>query len=171
LFHLSLIDRAAALEARYRRAGLKLAAAESCTGGLICALLTEIPGSSAVLERGFVVYSNEAKRELLGVSEDVLAAHGAVSEPTARAMALGALTHSNADIAVSVTGIAGPDGGTEAKPVGLVHFACARRGGAAVALERRFGPLTRSAIRLASLETALDLLEAAADEDQPGLRP
>jgi nicotinamide-nucleotide amidase len=161
LFTPSLIDRAASLEARYRRAGLKLTAAESCTGGLICALLTEIPGSSAVLERGFVVYSNDAKREMLGVPEAVLASHGAVSEPTARAMALGALARSNADVAVSVTGIAGPDGGTAAKPVGLVHFACARRGGEAVAIERRFGPLTRWAIRLASLETALGLLEEA----------
>src|SRR5271156_4860287 len=146
MFSPELIERAAALIAACRARGLKIATAESCTGGLICALLTEIPGSSAVLERGFVVYSNEAKREVLGVPEAVLAAHGAVSEPTARAMALGAITHSNADVAVSVTGIAGPDGGTAAKPVGLVHFACARRGGAAVALERRFGPLTRSGI-------------------------
>src|SRR5271154_7318732 len=141
MFPSELIERAAALVSACSARGLKIATAESCTGGLICALLTEIPGSSAVLERGFVVYSNEAKREVLGVPEAVLAAHGAVSEPTARAMALGAITHSNADVAVSVTGIAGPDGGTAAKPVGLVHFACARRGGEAVAIERRFGPL------------------------------
>jgi nicotinamide-nucleotide amidase len=171
MFADDLIARARALLDACRARGVKIAAAESCTGGMVCALLTEIPGSSAVVERGFVVYSNEAKRELLGVSEEVLAAYGAVSEPTARAMALGALAHSNADVAVSVTGIAGPDGGTAAKPVGLVHFACARRGGAAVAIERRFGPLTRSSIRLASLETALGLLEAAVDEGQPALRP
>jgi len=166
-----LVDRAAALEARCRDLGLGLATAESCTGGLLSALLTEIPGSSTVFERGFVVYSNEAKEEMLGVSDEVLAAHGAVSEATARAMALGALAHSRADIAVSVTGIAGPDGGTAAKPVGLVHLACARRGGGTVALERRFGALSRAAIRLASVEAALGLLEAAANESQPALRP
>jgi nicotinamide-nucleotide amidase len=166
-----LVDRAAALEARCRDLGLKLAAAESCTGGLLSALLTEIPGSSAVFERGFVVYSNEAKEEMLGVADEVLAEHGAVSDATARAMALGALAHSDADIAVSITGIAGPDGGTAEKPVGLVNFACARRGGGTVALERRFGALSRAAIRLASVEAALGLLEAAANENQPSLRP
>jgi nicotinamide-nucleotide amidase len=171
MFPQDLNVRARALVDLYRDRGLKLAAAESCTGGLISALLTEIPGSSAVLERGFVVYSNDAKREMLGVSEDVLADHGAVSEATARAMALGALAHSGADVAVSVTGVAGPDGGSAAKPVGLVHFACARRGGRATALERRFGPQSRAAIRLASVETALGLLEAAAGEGQAGLRP
>lgn len=171
MFPSSLVDRAAALEARCRALDLKLATAESCTGGLVCALLTEIPGSSAVFERGFVVYSNDAKRETLGVSDEVLAEHGAVSEATARAMALGALAHSRADIAVSVTGIAGPDGGTAQKPVGLVHFACARRGGRAIALERRFGALSRAAIRLASVEAALGLLEAAANAFQPTFRP
>ncbi len=171
VFPSPLVDRAAALEARCRALDLKLATAESCTGGLICALLTEIPGSSAVLERGFVVYSNDAKQEMLGVADEVLAEHGAVSEATARAMALGALAHSGADIAVSVTGIAGPDGGTAAKPVGLVHFALARRGGRTIALERRFGALSRSAIRIASVETALELIEAAVAVDQPALRP
>ena len=135
------------------------------------ALLTEIPGSSAVLERGFVVYSNEAKQEMLGVADEVLAVHGAVSDATARAMALGALAHSAADIAVSITGIAGPDGGAPAKPVGLVHFALARRGRPVFAFERRFGALSRSAIRLASVETALELIEAALAQDQPVLRP
>ncbi|MGO9770541.1 MAG: CinA family protein [Roseiarcus sp.] len=171
VFPSPLVERAAALEARCRALGLTIAAAESCTGGLICALLTEIPGSSAVLERGFVVYSNEAKQDMLGVSEEVLAAHGAVSEATARAMALGALAHSSADVAVSVTGIAGPDGGTPEKPVGLVHFALARRGRPTFAFERRFGALSRSAIRLASVETALELIEAAVAVDQPNLRP
>lgn len=171
MFPPSLIERAAALEALCRDRGLKLTTAESCTGGLISALLTEIPGSSAVLERGFVVYSNDAKKELLGVPGATLAAHGAVSEPTARAMALGALAHSRADIAVSVTGVAGPDGGSDAKPVGLVHFACARRGGKTVAVERRFGPQSRAAIRMASVEAALALLEAAAGGDQDGARP
>ncbi|HEY1943560.1 MAG TPA: CinA family protein [Roseiarcus sp.] len=171
MFADDLIARARALLDACRDRGLKIAAAESCTGGLISALLTEIPGSSAVVERGFVVYSNDAKQEMLGVSPDVLAAHGAVSEQTARAMALGALAHSLAQVAVSVTGVAGPDGGSAEKPVGLVHFACAQRGGATVALERRFGAQSRGAIRLASVETALSLLEEAALADQPGLRP
>jgi nicotinamide-nucleotide amidase len=165
-----LVERAAALEARCRALGVKLATAESCTGGLVSALLTEIPGSSAVFERGFVVYSNEAKQETLGVAADILAAHGAVSDATARAMALGALAHSRADIAVSVTGIAGPDGGAPDKPVGLVHFALARRGRPAFAFERRFGALSRSAIRLASVETALELIEAALAAGQSALR-
>ena len=171
MFADDLIARARTLLDVCRDRGLKLATAESCTGGLISALLTEIPGSSAVLERGFVVYSNDAKQEMLGVSEDVLVAHGAVSEPTARAMALGALAHSSADIAVSVTGIAGPDGGSPAKPVGLVHFACARRDGPIKAAEKRFGAQSRDAIRMASVEMALDLLEAAAGAAQAGLRP
>ena len=162
MFPPDLIDRAAALIARYRAAKLMVATAESCTGGLIAALLTEIPGSSNVLERGFVVYSNEAKQELLGVPAETLAAHGAVSEATARALAEGALRASRADIAVSVTGVAGPDGGTAAKPVGLVHFACARRGAPTVAREERFGDIGREAVRLASVKVGLDLLEAAA---------
>ncbi len=111
-----------------RRRALKLATAESCTGGLIAAMLTEIAGSSDVVERGFVTYSNEAKIELLAVPQKAIATHGAVSETVARAMAEGALRRSRADIAVSVTGIAGPTGGTADKPVGLVHLACARRG-------------------------------------------
>ena len=166
-----LVERAAALEARCRALGVKLAAAESCTGGLLSALLTEIPGSSAVFERGFVVYSNEAKQEMLGVAEQVLAADGAVSDAAARAMALGTLAHSRADIAVSITGIAGPDGGTATKPVGLVYLACARRGRPTFASERRFGALSRSAIRFAAVETALELIEAALAAAQPALRP
>ena len=137
------------------------ATAESCTGGLIAGLLTEIPGSSDMLERGFVVYSNAAKEELLGVPPATLAKHGAVSAETARAMAEGALAKSQAHIAVSVTGIAGPDGGSAAKPVGLVHFACARRGAPTVAREERFGDIGREAVRLASVRVGLDLLEAA----------
>jgi nicotinamide-nucleotide amidase len=156
-----LVERAAAFEGRCRALGVKIATAESCTGGLLSALLTEIPGSSAVLERGFVVYSNGAKQEMLGVAEEVLSVHGAVSEAAARAMALGALAHSSADTALAITGIAGPDGGTAEKPVGLVHFALARRGAPTIARERRFGALSRSAIRLASVATALELLEAA----------
>jgi nicotinamide-nucleotide amidase len=169
MFAPALIERAAALLALCRDRGLKLATAESCTGGLVAGLLTEIPGSSAVVERGFVVYSNLAKQEMLGVPEATLVRWGAVSAATARAMAAGALAHSTADLAVSVTGIAGPDGGTAEKPVGLVHFAAARRGGGPSGLERRFGPLPRGAIRLAAVETALEMLETAAR--QAGARP
>jgi nicotinamide-nucleotide amidase len=161
MFPPDLITRAAELVDRYKAAGLMAATAESCTGGLIAALLTEIPGSSAVLERGFVVYSNAAKQELLGVPAKTLARHGAVSQQTAVAMAEGALRASRAEVAVSVTGIAGPDGGSAEKPVGLVHFACARRGKPTVAREERFGAIGRGAVRLASLRVGLDLLEAA----------
>ena len=161
MFARDLIARATDLIARYRAAGLMAATAESCTGGLIAGLLTEIPGSSNVLERGFVVYSNAAKEELLGVSAETLARHGAVSSETAVAMAEGALRASRAEVAVSVTGIAGPDGGTTAKPVGLVYFACARHGKPTVAREERFGDIGREAVRLASVRIGLDLLEAA----------
>ena len=165
----ALIERAAALLTLCRERGLKLATAESCTGGLVAGLLTEIAGSSAVVERGFVVYSNLAKQEMLGVPEETLVRWGAVSDATARAMAEGALARSAADLAIAVTGVAGPDGGTASKPVGLVLFASARRRGELQALERRFGPLSRGAIRLAAVETALEMLEAAAG--QAGARP
>jgi nicotinamide-nucleotide amidase len=154
--------RAAALIATCRGKGLKVACAESCTGGLLSGLLTEIAGSSAVFERGFVVYSNQAKQDLLGVSAGALRDFGAVSSETARAMAAGALARSLSDIAVSITGIAGPDGGTPQKPVGLVHFACASADGALEEAEGRYGEIGRAAIRLAAVETALGLLEKAA---------
>jgi nicotinamide-nucleotide amidase len=161
MFPPDLIASAAALLDRFRAAGLKITTAESCTGGLVAGLLTEVPGSSAVVERGFVVYSNEAKEDLLGVPSETIRAQGAVSEATARAMAEGALQASRADVAVSVTGVAGPDGGTASKPVGLVHFACARRGVATAAREVRFGDIGRANVRLASVRVALELLEAA----------
>ena len=142
-------------------AKLMVATAESCTGGLVAGLITEIAGSSAVLERGFVVYSNEAKVGLLGVAPETLAAVGAVSAETAREMAAGALEHSRADISVSITGVAGPGGGSAEKPVGLVHFACARRNGPVVHVERRFGDIGRSAVRRAAIEQAMELLEQA----------
>jgi nicotinamide-nucleotide amidase len=141
-----------------RARGFKLATAESCTGGLIAALLTEIPGSSDVVERGFVTYSNEAKSEELGVPGDLIAAHGAVSEPVARAMAEGALSHSHADLAVSVTGVAGPGGGSAAKPVGLVHLGLARRGAPTLHEELRLGDIGRGPIRMATVDAALALL-------------
>jgi nicotinamide-nucleotide amidase len=161
MFPPDLLVRAADLVARYRAAGLMAATAESCTGGLIAGLITEIPGSSNVLERGLVVYSNAAKEDLLGVPAETLASHGAVSRETAVAMAEGALQASRAEVAVSVTGIAGPDGGSAETPVGLVHFACARRGRPTVAREERFGDIGREAVRLASVRVGLDLLEAA----------
>jgi nicotinamide-nucleotide amidase len=154
-------DRAAALIRAFTERGWKIATAESCTGGLVAALLTEIAGSSAVVERGFVTYSNEAKAELLGVPPDSITAHGAVSEPVARAMAEGALSHSHADVAVAITGIAGPGGGTAAKPVGLVHFGLAVQGRPTVHLERRYGDLGRAQVRGRAVEDALSLLEKA----------
>lgn len=136
-----------------RRHGLTLATAESCTGGLIAACLTEIAGSSDVVERGLVTYSNRAKTELLGVPEEMLTAHGAVSEAVARAMAEGALTGDG--IAIAVTGIAGPGGGSTQKPVGLVHLAAARAG--RTVHQRQIFPGDRSMIRMATVERALEL--------------
>ena len=156
----ALLARAAALIQAYAARGEMVATAESCTGGLVSGLLTEIAGSSAVVDRGFVTYSNEAKQDMLGVPANLLAAHGAVSEPVARAMAEGVLAHSRAHVSVSITGVAGPGGGSAEKPVGLVHFACARRGGETQAIERRFGDLGRAEVRRAALLCALDLLEA-----------
>src|SRR5579884_878093 len=151
MFPADLLSRAEMLLAGARARGLKIATAESCTGGLVAGLLTEIAGSSDVFERGFVTYSNQAKQELLGVRGELLATHGAVSAEVARAMAQGALSHSKADIAVAVTGIAGPGGGTADKPVGLVHFAAAR-GDRVVSRECRFGDIGRSAVRMKSVE-------------------
>jgi nicotinamide-nucleotide amidase len=155
------LDLAEAVLAACRAAGLKVATAESCTGGMIAAALTAIAGASDVVDRGFVTYSNAAKTEMLGVAPDLIAAAGAVSEAVARSMAEGALARSAADLAVAVTGIAGPDGGSAEKPVGLVHFACARRGKPTVAREERFGAIGREAVRLASVRVGLDLLAAA----------
>ena len=152
-----------------RERGLMIATAESCTGGLLAAVFTEVPGSSTVFERGFVTYSNEAKMELLGVSADTLAAHGAVSEQTAREMAEGALHRSRADITVAITGIAGPTGGTPAKPVGLVHFASAARDGDTIALMKHFGDVGRPEVRFQAMLTALDLLRLQLEENYPPL--
>jgi nicotinamide-nucleotide amidase len=156
--------RAEALLAAYRAREARIATAESCTGGLVAALLTDISGSSDVVERGFVTYSNDAKSELLSVPSGTIAAHGAVSELVARAMASGALGASRADVAVAVTGVAGPGGGSAAKPVGLVHLACATRGGVIAHVERRYGDLGRAGVREAALLDALGLLEKAVDQ-------
>lgn len=137
--------------------GLMIATAESCTGGLVSGALTAIAGSSAVVERGFVTYSNAAKTELLGVPAGLIEAHGAVSEPVARAMADGAVTRSKAQVSVSVTGVAGPGGGTADKPVGLVHFGAVGPAGA-IQTEHRFGDIGREDVRLASVRVALGLL-------------
>jgi len=154
-----LLLRATALVQACAGLGLTIATAESCTGGLLAGLLTEVPGSSAVLERGFVTYSNAAKTEMLGVPADLIAQFGAVSAQVASAMAEGAIHHSRAHLAVSITGIAGPGGGSASKPVGLVHFACAERGGITRHDERRFQDNGRAAIRRAALDHALSLLE------------
>jgi nicotinamide-nucleotide amidase len=142
--------------------GLTIATAESCTGGLVAGALTEIAGSSAVVLCGFVTYSNEAKERMVGVPAEVLAAHGAVSRPTAQAMAEGALAHCPADLAVAITGVAGPGGGSAEKPVGLVHFAAAARAGGRIARERRYGDIGRAAVRHASVLEALAMLEELA---------
>lgn len=157
MFSASQIAAATALLSQFRAAGLKIATAESCTGGLIAGLLTEIAGSSDVVERGFVVYSNAAKVELLGVPSALIEAHGAVSEHTARAMAEGALNASRADVTVAVTGVAGPGGGTAEKPVGLVHIATARRGRMTLHRACRFGDLGRSGVRSVTIDEALAL--------------
>lgn len=142
-----------------REQGVMVATAESCTGGLIAALLTEIAGSSDVVDRGFVTYSNAAKMQLLGVPQTLIAEHGAVSEPVARAMAEGALKYSGAQLTVSVTGIAGPGGGSAEKPVGLVHFGCAMLGQETLASHKVFSG-NRSDIRLQALEMAVKMMQA-----------
>lgn len=157
MFSNELLESSRRLLEAYRQAGKMLTTAESCTGGLIAALLTEVAGAADVVERGFVTYSNEAKRESLSVPAEILEAHGAVSAETAEAMAEGALAHSRADVALSVTGIAGPGGGSEEKPVGLVYFGLAQHGGATVT-KRHVFPGDRAAIRLAAVETGLALL-------------
>ncbi len=158
----AIIEQAARLLDLCRTHKLLVATAESCTGGLVAAALTATAGSSDVFERGFVTYSNEAKSGLLGVPAGLIASHGAVSEPVARAMAEGAIRHSRATLAVSVTGVAGPGGGSAEKLVGLVWIAAAREGGAVIS-ERHLFPGDRAAIRAASTEAALALLARLAE--------
>lgn len=146
-----------------RARGYRLATAESCTGGLIAGALTAVAGSSDVVERGFVTYTNESKTDMLGVPAALIAAHGAVSEPVARAMAEGALVRSPADLAVAVTGIAGPGGGSPEKPVGLVHLAAARRGAPTLHARHVF-PGDRAAVREATVEAALRLIDRSIGE-------
>jgi len=159
----TLIEQASALLEICRRKQLRIATAESCTGGLIAATLTEIPGSSDVVERGFVTYSNAAKQVMLNVPAATISQFGEVSRETAEAMATGALANSPAELAVSVTGIAGPGGARPGKPVGLVHFAAASRRGGLVHREKRFGDVGRSQVRHASVIEALDMLRVLAE--------
>ena len=144
-----------------RAANLKIATAESCTGGLVGAALTEIDGSSAVFERGYITYSNEAKMEMLGVPQDMLQEYGAVSAVVAEAMAEGALLRSHADIAVSITGIAGPGGGSAEKPVGLVHFAIASEQAGTMHFVRNFSNSGRSSVRMDAAGYALKIISNA----------
>jgi nicotinamide-nucleotide amidase len=160
VFPTDLHDDARKLLQELRAAALQLATAESCTGGLLAALLTEIPGSSDVLDRGFVTYSNDAKIECLGVHPELIERHGAVSAEVARAMAEGALVHSNADLTVAVTGVAGPGGGTAKKPVGLVHLAAAATGRPTLHRALSLGDIGRAEIRIASLRAAIELVRA-----------
>jgi nicotinamide-nucleotide amidase len=161
MFPIDIQRLAEAILHRAREQGLTLATAESCTGGLVAAALTATPGSSDVVERGFVTYSNPAKTQMLGVPAELIEAEGAVSEQVARAMAEGALKASTAGATVAITGVAGPGGGSEAKPVGLVWLATARRDGPTVAREMRYGDLGRDAVRMAALFTALEMVFSA----------
>jgi nicotinamide-nucleotide amidase len=160
--------RAAAMEvlAACRPRGLKVATAESCTGGLVAGALTEIAGSSDIFDRGFVTYSNAAKQQVLGVPARTLQEHGAVSRQAAEAMVRGALGRANADLAVAITGIAGPGGGGPDKPVGLVHFAAASRAGTLTHTEMRYGDLGRERVREKSVLQALLMLKELADNQR-----
>ena len=161
MFEAETLTLAQSVLAACRARGWHIATAESCTGGLVAAALTAIAGSSDVVERGFVTYSNEAKSELLGIPAETLAKHGAVSAETAAAMAQGAVARAPVDLAVSVAGIAGPGGATPTKPIGLVLFGLARRDGTC-RTERHVFPGDRSEVRQAALERALQLLDAEA---------
>jgi nicotinamide-nucleotide amidase len=158
VFPADLLGLAEALLIKARAQGLRLATAESCTGGLIAGCLTEIPGASDVVERGFVTYSDQSKIDLLGVPADVIVRYGAVSEEVARAMAKGALERAAVELALSCTGIAGPTGGSMLKPVGLVHIAAVRADRTMVHEQHRFGDIGRGAIRLRTVDAALRLL-------------
>jgi nicotinamide-nucleotide amidase len=146
---------------------LTLATAESCTGGLVAAALSEIPGSSLVLDRGFVTYSNEAKRQMLGVSPATIDVYGAVSAECAEEMAKGALAHASVDLAISITGIAGPTGGVPGKPVGLVYFCAASRSGSVIARDRKYGDIGRANVRRESVLQALAMLQELAEKEEP----
>ncbi|MGO6665791.1 CinA family protein [Rhizobium ruizarguesonis] len=160
LFPQDIVSTAETIIRDFTAAGLMISTAESCTGGLIAGALTEISGSSAVVDRGFVTYTNNAKIEMLGVQAETLLRFGAVSEETARQMVHGALFRSRAEIAVAVTGIAGPGGGSAEKPVGLVHLAAKSRAGAIIHRKMFYGDIGRSEVRLATIRTALEMVRS-----------
>jgi nicotinamide-nucleotide amidase len=146
---------------------LTLATAESCTGGLVAATLSEIPGSSLVLDRGFVTYSNKAKQQMLGVTPATIDVYGAVSTECAEEMAKGALAHASVDLAMSITGIAGPTGAVLGKPIGLVYFCAASRSGRVIAHDRKYGDIGRSNVRRQSVLLALSMLQELAEKEEP----
>jgi nicotinamide-nucleotide amidase len=158
MFSLEIETNARLLVDEARERSLRIVTAESCTGGLVSAAITAVSGSSEVFDRGLITYSNRAKQDLLGVAGDMIADYGAVSEPVARMMAEGALENSNAHLAVAITGVAGPTGGTEMKPVGLVHFATARANQSVMHRVERFGDLDREEIQMAAVQMALEML-------------
>ncbi len=157
IFHAALSQKANAILAACKQHGTKLATVESCTGGLLSAMLTELPGSSDMFTHGFITYANEAKTEMVGVDAALIQHHGAVSEAVARAMAEGALRAAGADISISITGVAGPGGGSVNKPVGTVHFACAMKGKPTIHSHKIFAG-DRGEIRLSAVDHALDLI-------------
>ncbi len=158
MFSLEIETNARLLIDEARERSLRIVTAESCTGGLLSAAITAIPGSSDVFDRGLITYSNRAKQDLLGIPGDMIADVGAVSEPVARMMAEGALENSNAHVAIAITGVAGPDGGTALKPVGLVHFATVRANQSIMHRVERFGDIGRQEIQTAAVELALEML-------------
>ena len=158
---------ARALLALCQKKKLTLATAESCTGGLVAATLTEVPGSSLVIDRGFVTYTNAAKEQMLGVAPMTIETYGAVSRECAEEMAKGALAHASVSLAVSITGIAGPTGAVPGKPIGLVFFAAASRSGRILAQERRFGDIGRPEVRRRSVLQALSMLQELAEKEEP----
>ncbi|MBW6420035.1 CinA family protein [Rhizobium sp. XQZ8] len=162
-FPADIIEQTQRIITDFSARGLMVSTAESCTGGLIAGALTEISGSSAVVDRGFVTYTNDAKMDMIGVTTATLIAHGAVSRETALQMVHGALYRSQAAVAVAVTGIAGPGGGSTDKPVGLVHLAAKSRSGKIIHREMHYGDIGRTEVRLATIRTALDMLVEAAD--------
>ena len=162
----SAINAAKALLDICSRKKLTLATAESCTGGLVAATISEIPGSSAVLDRGFVTYSNEAKQQMLGVTPATIDVYGAVSIECAEEMAKGALAHASVDLAVSITGIAGPTGAVPGKPIGLVFFCAASRSGRVIAHDRKYGDIGRAKVREQSVLQALNMLRELAEKEE-----
>jgi nicotinamide-nucleotide amidase len=167
MFDDEITSAAVALLDHCKAKALTLATAESCTGGLVAAALSEISGSSLVLDRGFVTYSNEAKQQMLGVTPATIDVYGAVSKECAEEMAKGALAHAQVDLAVSITGIAGPTGAVPGKPIGLVYFCAASRSGRVIAHDRKFGDIGRSQVRRASLLQALAMLQELAEKEEP----